>query len=88
MANATPKATRKKSIVPVTLTLTVTATKVNENGTFSSFSIDSVKGPNKTATAVAPPQGGGSIYLKVSSMEGLDILAEDEKGNAPKPKLF
>ena len=84
----TPKATRKKSIAPVTLTLTVTATKINENGTFSSFTIDSVKGPNKTATAVAPPQGGGSVYLKVSSMEGLDVLADGEKDNTPKPKLF
>lgn len=84
---ASPKATRKKSIAPVTLTLTVTASKINENGTFSSFTVDSVTGPNGTVRAVAPPQGGGSIYLKSESMDGLEVLADTDTAK-PKTKLF
>lgn len=87
MTTASPKATRKKSIAPVTLTVTVTASKVNENGTFSSFTIDSVTGPNGTVRAVAPPQGGGSLYIKTESMDGLEILTEDDTAK-PKTKLF
>lgn len=83
------KATRKRSITPVTLTVTVEARKVNENGTFSSFEVTSVKGPNSTVRAVCPPQGGGSIYLKTENFDGIEVLAESESGSAtPKKKLF
>jgi len=84
----TMKATRKRSIQPVRLTVTVEANRINENGTFSSFDIISVKGGNKTARAVAPPQGGGSIYLKVSDLEGIEVLPENTKAEAVKTKLF
>ena len=81
------KATRKKNIRPVQFTVTVMASKINENGTFSSFQIERVKGPNSTAKAVAPPQGGGSIYLKVETLDGVEVLADNEP-TAPKTKLF
>ena len=84
----TTKATRKRSIVPVKLTVQVEAKKINENGTFSSFEVVSVKGPNSTAKAVCPPQGGGSIYIKVESLDGLEILTDNSESAAPKKKLF
>lgn len=80
--------TIKRSIKPVTFTITVEAKKVNENGTFSSFEFKSVKGPNKTAKAVSPLMAGGAIYLKVESLEGITVLAEGETATAAKTKLF
>lgn len=86
MAN---QATLKKAIKPVTLTIVVEARKVNENGTFSGFEVKSAKGPNGTFKVVSPPQSGGAIYLKVTSLDSLVILSDDG-GAAPtgKVKLF
>lgn len=82
--------TIKRRIKPVTLTIQVKATKVNENGTFSGFEIISAKGPNKSFKVSTPPQGGGSLYLKVESLEGLEMLSDDSTmaASAPKQKLF
>lgn len=82
--------TIKRRIRPVTLTVTVTASRINENGTFSGFEVVSAKGPNKTFKMSAPPQGGGSIYLKVESLEGLQMMEEgsDPTPTTPKKKLF
>lgn len=86
MAN---QATLKRAIKPVTLTLTVEARRVNENGTFSGFEVKSAKGPNGTFKVVSPPQSGGAIYLKVTSLDGITILSDDGAA-APtgKVKLF
>jgi hypothetical protein len=82
-------ATLKRNIKPVTLTLTVVAKKVNENGTFSAFEIQKVQGLNNaTLKAVSPPQAGGAIYFKVSSLEGIEVLADDAKAEVTKAKLF
>ena len=82
--------TLKKSIKPVTITVTLQASRINENGTFSGFVVQSVKGPNKTAKVAIPPMGGGAIYLKVESLEGVEVLAAAEAAtaSAPKVKLF
>ena len=82
--------TVKRAIKPVTITLTVTASRVNENGTFSGFTVQKVTGPNKTAKAVCPPMGGGSIYLKVESLEGIEVLAAEAASPTAtaKVKLF
>lgn len=82
--------TLKKSIKPVTITVTLTASRINENGTFSGFVVQKVTGPNKTAKASCPPMGGGSIYLKVESLEGVEVLNETATAtpSAPKVKLF
>lgn len=87
----TQTTTIKRRIQPVTLTIQVKASKVNENGTFSQFEIISAKGPNKSFRVSAPFQGGGSLYLKVDSLEGINVLAEEATGTtagAPKQKLF
>lgn len=80
-------ATIKRNIKPVTFTITVEARKVNENGTFSSFEVKKVAGPNSTAKVVSPPQAGGAIYLKVDSLDNIEMLA-DTVVAAPKAKLF
>jgi len=81
--------TVKRRIGATTLTIKVTANRINENGTFSSFEVVSVTGPNKTFRMVAPPQGGGAIYLKVDSLEGIKILSDDVTSvTTEKKKLF
>jgi hypothetical protein len=80
--------TIKRRIKATTLTVVVKATRVNENGTFSGFEVVSVKGPNKTFKVSAPPQGGGSLYLKVESLEGLEVIADDVTVTSDKKKLF
>ena len=84
------QATLKKSIKPVTFTITVVAKKVNENGTFSSFEVQSVTGSvkNNTFKVVAPPQAGGALYIKCETLEGMEVLQEGTATNAPKQKLF
>ncbi len=81
--------TLKRRIQSVTLSVTVTASRINENGTFSGFEVVKVTGPNKTFKVSAPPQGGGSLYLKVESLDGLKFLEEgDTSAPTPKKKLF
>lgn len=81
--------TLKKSIKPVTFTVTVEATKINENGTFSGLTVKSVKGPNETAKVSVPPMGGGSMFLKVDDLKGIVVL-DDQPTKEPKvaKKLF
>jgi hypothetical protein len=83
--------TVKRSIKPVTITVTLSASRINENGTFSGFTVQKITGPNKTAKAVCPPMGGGSIYLKVDSLEGLELLTTADTSSptaTAKVKLF
>ena len=84
------QATVKKSIKPVTFTIKVTAKKVNENGTFSAFEVQSVTGSVKNSTfkVVAPPQAGGALYIKCETLDGMEVLQEGATSNAPKAKLF
>lgn len=86
------KPTIKRSIKPVTFTVTVVAHKVNENGTFSSFEIKDVKGiKNSTLKVVAPPKGGGSLFIRVATLEGVEVLKDkdnDDGTTTEKVKLF
>jgi len=88
MSTGTP--TAKRSIAPVTLTVEITATRINENGTLSGITAkvvkQTVKG-NEFKTSV-PPMAGGAIYLKAESLEGLQVLTGDEPKVAVKRKLF
>lgn len=81
--------TVKRAIRPVSITLKVTAKRINENGTFSAFEVESIKGPNNTIKASFPPQGGGSIYLKVEDLEGITVMEQGAKAaTTEKKKLF
>jgi len=84
------QSTVKKSIKPVTFTITVVAKKVNENGTFSAFELQGVKSSVKNSTfrVVAPPQAGGALYIKCDTLEGLELVLESAVSNTPKAKLF
>lgn len=88
MADNTRKTTVKRSIKPVTITLTVEASRINENGTFSQFVVKSLKGPNGTIKASFPPMGGGSIYLKVEDLENITVLEGTQKAATVAKKLF
>lgn len=83
-------ATVKRSIKPISVTVTLEATRINENGTLSGFSIKTIQtnGGKAKFTAVTPPQGGGSIYIKAESLEGITLLDDTVKATATKTKLF
>ena len=85
------KPTAKRSIAPVTVTVEITATRINENGTLSGITAKVVKQPikgNEFKTSV-PPMAGGAIYLKALSLEGLSIVDDDmPKAITAKVKLF
>ena len=87
MANHTP--TLKRSIKPVNFTIEGTASKVNENGTFSGLKILMVRGPTEGMSVSCPPMGGGSMFLKTSTLTGLKLLNDTETPvPQDKPKLF
>ena len=80
--------TEKRAIAPVRFTITGTASRVNENGTLSGLAFETTKGP-KTFKAVSHPASGGAIWLKVESLEGLEILGDTAAAAKPeKKKLF
>lgn len=82
--------TAKRSIAPVTVTVEITATRINENGTLSGITAKVVKQPikgNEFKTSV-PPMAGGAVYLKAESLEGLVMQADDVAKAVAKAKLF
>ena len=88
MATYTPKL--KKSITPITLTITIEATRINESGTLLGFN---VKKMPKGFKLSAPPQGGGSIYIRLDdgvSLKdaGIELLDDAVKAPAETRKLF
>lgn len=89
---ATATTTMKKTIKPVTFTIEVSATRINENGTFSGLTINKVSSSiksNDTIRASVPPMAGGALYLKTDSLKGLEFIEGTSTGaSAPKAKLF
>jgi len=63
----------KRLIKPVTITVKMTASMVNENGTLSGFTIKSVKGPNSTCRAVLAPTISGAVFVKVDTLEKIKV---------------
>lgn len=86
------KTTEKRNIAPVTLTVEITATRINENGTLSGITTKVIKQSlpkDNTLFVVAPTQAGGGMYAKVSNDAGLSYLTVTEAGKAKaKVKLF
>jgi hypothetical protein len=85
------KVTVKRSIAPITVTVELTFTKVNENGTLSGvtgrITKQAVKG-NDVALSF-PPMSGGATYAKVTSLDGIKVLDDGAAGvKAVKAKLF
>lgn len=88
MSDNTRKATKKRPIETVTIQLTVTANRINENGTFSGLKVQKITGPKGIAASM-PPQGGGSIYLKTDTLDGVEFREGEEAGTVQeKKKLF
>jgi hypothetical protein len=93
MAN---EATVKRSIKPVTLTIKVKASKVNENGTLSGLEIVSISSDNPAVNAkdnlyLTTPNFGhsGQMLARVNSLEGLALIESPAKADKPaKAKLF
>ncbi len=74
--NPTQKSTPKKRISPVKITMEVIATKVNENGTLSGFETIKAKASGTDIYAVSHNASGGSIWLKTTTLDGLNVLSD------------
>ena len=88
--NQNQKTTPKKRISPVKITMEVIATKVNENGTLSGFETIKAKASGTDIYAVSHNASGGSIWLKTTTLDGLEVLSDvGPAGTArEKVKLF
>ena len=85
------KATVKRSISPITITVELTFCKVNENGTLSGVTGRITKQPLKGNDIALsfPPMSGGATYAKVDSLTGIKVLDDSTTGvKAAKTKLF
>ena len=82
--------TVKRSISPVTITLELTFSKVNENGTLSGVTGRITKQPLKGNDIALsfPPMSGGATYAKVTSLDGIKVMEDGTTSKAAKAKLF
>jgi hypothetical protein len=88
MSAYTPKL--KKSINPITLTITLEATRINESGTLLGFTVTKMPKGFKLS---APPQGGGALYIRLEDgvtlqEAGIQLLDTAEKAPVASRKLF
>ena len=87
MTTYTPKA-KKTLVEPITITIVIKAHRINEEGTFLKWETVKVSTSGKCgAKVVAPPQGGGALYIRALSTEGL-AYAKDEDAAKPAGQKF
>jgi len=81
-------ATLKVSIKPLTFTIQVTGSRMNENGTLSNLEVKVLKAPADVNARVSTPRmAGGAMYLQIEAdSKGVTILDNDETAKAPKAK--
>ena len=84
------KATVKRNISPVTITVELTFSRVNDNGTLSGVTGRITKQPLKgnDIQLSFPQMSGGATYAKVTALDGIKVLDEGTTSKAPKAKLF
>ena len=86
------KATIKKRISPVKITLEVIVNRINANGTLSGVEIVSATNDTKLAKvfAVSHNASGGAIWLKMDSLKGVEVISDAGVNARPKDaiKLF
>ena len=81
----------KRPIEPVTFTVEITATKMNEHGTLLGFEVKSIKSSKVKSLAVSlPPRLGGGMFIKVEDPNdpGITVLDAPEKGEKVTKKFF
>ena len=85
----TPKA--KRNIAPLTITVTLEASRINESGTLLGFTVKKLP---KGLKVSSPPQAGGAVYIRLADDAdlkdaGIEVLPEGEKKVTAAPrKLF
>lgn len=85
MAQAFTPKMKRDLVKPVEITVKLTATRVNENGTFLGWEVENVSCSNpeipaSTLKVSAPPSGGGALYIRSETFEGVKI----KDASAPK----
>ena len=82
------KATLKVSIKPLSFTIQVTGSRMNENGTLSNLEAKVIKAPADVDVKVLTPRmAGGAMYLQIAAeSKGVTILDDEEATKAPKAK--
>jgi hypothetical protein len=89
MADTTKKASIKRVLSePITFTLSVTADRVSEKGTFSGFTIKAVEASNKGAAELSVVEYQSALYIKCGKIT--EKLLGELVGTTKKPavKLF
>lgn len=80
---------RKRAIKPIKVVVEFEVHQINENGTFCRFNVVKAVTSNKDAglDVVAPPKGGGSIYLKALNPDAI-VYVDGPDTAKPAPKKF
>ena len=85
-------AARKVNIKPITFVIEITAEKVSDKGTFSGIKITSIKSSIKDLQGhlkvAVPPRGGGAMYLRTDTLDGIKVTSEETEAAKPQVKLF
>jgi len=81
---------RKRGIKPIKVIVELEMVQINENGTFCRFQVVKATTSNKEAglDVIAPPKGGGAIYIKAKNREAIVYDDGPETAKAGPKKFF